>query len=92
LGAPSHRLYATEDGTLTFQNQRTQLLRTGLTNELEGILEPKLGNNIDIPRVLLIKQGMNTMQHHVEFRPVIAISFTDPSVEIEHFPANTDPQ
>jgi hypothetical protein len=92
LGAPSHRLYATEDGTLTFQNQRAQLLRTGLTNELEGVLEPKLGNNIDISRILLIQQGMNTMQHHVEFRPVIAIPLTDPSVKIKHFSANTDPQ
>jgi hypothetical protein len=92
LRAPAYGFKPTESGSLTLPYQQTQLVRAGLTDQLEGVLESKLGHDVDITGVLLIQQCMNTVKHHIEFRPIIPISFSDPPIEIEHFPTNPDSQ
>lgn len=92
LRAPAYGFKPTEGGSLTLPDQQTQLVRAGLTDQLEGVLKSKLGHDVDITGVLLIEQCMNTVKHHIEFRPVISVFFSDSPIKIEHFPTNTDAQ
>mgnify|MGYP007000171176 len=65
LRAPPYRLNPAVGGALTLFHELTQLSLTGLRDEIQWVLNPEFGHNIDVARIFLIKQRMNTVHHHV---------------------------
>ena len=88
LRAPPYRLNPTVGGALALFHQLAQLLLIGLRDEIQWALKPEFRHDIDIAGIFLIKQRMNTVHHHVEFRPVIAILLGNASVKIQHLSAD----
>ena len=92
LRATPDRFNPAISGALAFFYQPPQLFLIGLRDKVQWVLQPKPGDDINISGIFLVKQRMNTVHHHIEFRPVIAIFFGDTPVKIQHLPANPHTQ
>ncbi len=70
-------------------NDIHQFLLIDVREQPQRICQPEAGHDVDIAGVLLIHQGVKSVHHHIESRPVITPLLGQTAIKIEQFPTHT---